>query len=213
MKKIILNVCVLLALVMLGPLLAADNAVILTPGSGVTMRSTDVGGGLQAMRPIVYQLVTPSANFTRPADTTAYAVGDLIANSTTAGSVTPLSWTVNDFSAEGVSIRRVRINKSTTGATAPNFRLHLYTTSPTVANGDNGAFSSTSVGYFCTMDVNMPTTDPFSDGGWGFGVPNNGVACDVVPAASTVYGLVEARGAYAPGNAEVFTVLLEVTKP
>jgi hypothetical protein len=32
---------------------AADNAVILTPGSGVTMKSKDVGGGVQAMQPIL----------------------------------------------------------------------------------------------------------------------------------------------------------------
>src|SRR5215207_5972656 len=33
------------------------------------------------------------ASFVRPANTTAYAIGDLVANSTTAGSVTPLSVT------------------------------------------------------------------------------------------------------------------------
>ena len=33
-----------------------------------------------------------TATLTRPADTTAYASGDLVANSTTAGSVTPLTF-------------------------------------------------------------------------------------------------------------------------
>lgn len=32
---------------------AADNTVILTPGSGVTMKSKDVGSGVQAMQPIM----------------------------------------------------------------------------------------------------------------------------------------------------------------
>ena len=32
--------------------LAADNAVIVTPGSGVTMRSKDIGAGVQSMMPI-----------------------------------------------------------------------------------------------------------------------------------------------------------------
>lgn len=33
--------------------IAADNAVIVTPGSGVTMRSKDVGSGIQAMMPVL----------------------------------------------------------------------------------------------------------------------------------------------------------------
>lgn len=37
-------------------------------------------------------IFTPFYTFTRPADTTQYAAGDLIANSATAASVVPLSW-------------------------------------------------------------------------------------------------------------------------
>lgn len=33
--------------------IAADNAVLVTPGSGVTMRSKDVGSGVQAMMPVL----------------------------------------------------------------------------------------------------------------------------------------------------------------
>lgn len=35
------------------PAMAADNAVIVTPGVGVTMKSKDVGAGVQAMQPIL----------------------------------------------------------------------------------------------------------------------------------------------------------------
>ena len=35
-----------------------------------------------------------SQSFTRPGDTTPYASGDLVANSTTAGSVVPLTFTI-----------------------------------------------------------------------------------------------------------------------
>lgn len=46
---------VLLAFALLWPALAfaADNAVIVTPGVGVTMKSKDIGGGVQAMQPIL----------------------------------------------------------------------------------------------------------------------------------------------------------------
>src|SRR6185437_974597 len=84
--------------------------------------------------------VNLSANFTRPADTTAYATGDLVANSTTAGSVTPLSFTAPRYATGSGQVRRARLKKSTNTTTNATFRLHLYATSPTPTNGDNGAW-------------------------------------------------------------------------
>ena len=44
----------LLALLIgVAPVYAADNTVILTPGTGVTMRSKDVGSGVEAMMPVL----------------------------------------------------------------------------------------------------------------------------------------------------------------
>ncbi len=158
-------------------------------------------------------IATPVSVFTRPADTTTYGSGDLVANSTTAASVVPMSWSIVTPPKGGAFIRRANIRKSSIGVVAPNFRLHLFTTSPTSAVGDNGVYSSTSVGWFCDLDVNMYTTDPFFDGNGGIGVPNNGAECAVVPTASTIYGLLEARGAYVPTNGEAFSVTLEVYGP
>jgi hypothetical protein len=42
------------------PAMAADNAVIITPGSGVTMKSKDIGAGVQAMQYLVCDPTTPS---------------------------------------------------------------------------------------------------------------------------------------------------------
>lgn len=200
----------------------ADAAWLGTGSASIIAILKAIYGGLQTAIPTgtnrigsvtAITITNPSANFTRPGDTNAYTIGDLIANNTAAGSVTPLSWTVNQTAAQGVYIRRVILRKSTTGVTAPQFRLHLYTASPTVTNGDNGAFSSTLSGSFCDLDVNMYTTNPYSDGNEGIGAPNTGGECGVVPSAQTVYGLLEARGAYAPGTSEVFTAVLEVYQP
>lgn len=179
----------------------------------VLVDSTGTEKATAANPATIVSLASPTANFTRPADTTAYTIGDLIGNSTTAGSVVPLSWTVNRASTNPVYIERAILKKSTTGVTAPNFRLHLYTASPTIASGDNAAYSTTQSGHFCDIDINMPTTDLFSDANDGIGAPNAGVRCIVVPTAQTIYGLLEARGAYAPGNAEVFTAIIEITQP
>jgi hypothetical protein len=141
-----------------------------------------------------------SARFTRPADTTAYASGDLVANSTTAGSVVPLSYAVGG----GVfQIRRVRIFKSGTSTTNAAFRVHLYTASMTAANGDNAAWSTNrAANYLGSVDVTVDKA--FTDGAAGVATVEANCA---VP--GTLYALIEARGAYTPASAEVFNVVLE----
>jgi hypothetical protein len=158
-----------------------------------------------------------SANFTRPADTTAYASGDLVANNTTAGSVVPLSWNIHRNPSGSVRIKRAKIKKSTNVTTNASFRLHLYTSSPTVTNGDNGAWLSTESGYLGFIDVTVDKA--FSDGSANHFAPVYSTAIDVlvrltgtkgIASEVKIYGLLEARAAYTPGSAEVFTVSLEI---
>lgn len=153
---------------------------------------------------------TPSANFTRPANTTAYASGDLVANHTTAGSVVPLSWVVAREAAGSGSIRRARISKTGTSTTNAVFYVHLYRSSPTVTNGDNGVWlSSQAATYLGAFSVTVDKV--FSDGSAGTGAPLVGSEINFkLPSTDTIYGLIEARGAYTPTSAEVFTVELEV---
>lgn len=149
------------------------------------------------------------AAFTRPNDTTAYASGDLIANNTTAGSVTPISFRLG--AGQGFKIWKAGVLKS--GATATNFsvRLHLYKDSPTVSNGDNGAWLSIVAGYEGFIDI-VGSGQTFSDDSIGWGVyVNNSVFAPmyIVPDRDKyIYGLLEARAAYTPVAQEVFTTYL-----
>lgn len=154
----------------------------------------------------------PSASFTRPNDTTAYASGDLVANSTTAGSVTPMQFTVARVAAGSGMIRRVRIRKTGTSITNASFRLHLYNSSPTVTNGDNGAWlTDQAATYIGSLDVTMDKV--FSDGAAGNGVPTIGSEINfVLPSGQVIYGLLEARAAFTPTAQSVFTVDLEVVQ-
>jgi hypothetical protein len=148
-----------------------------------------------------------TASFTRPADTTAYASGDLVANSTTAGSVVPLSFTMNRVSLQGGMIRRVRIRKTGTSITNASFRIHLYTAAPIASNGDNGAFlTDKAANYVGKLDVTCDQA--FTDGASGNGTPV--VGSEINYRADTYYALIEGRGAYTPVSGEVFTVELEV---
>jgi len=152
----------------------------------------------------------PTASLTRPADTTAYASGDLVADSTTAGSVTPLTWTVARVASGSGMIRRCRLRKSGTAVANAQFRVHLFRVSPTVTNGDNGAWLANQVAnYMGALDVSVDRA--FSDGSSGSGQPITGSEINFALASGqSVFGLIEARAAYTPTASEVFTIELEV---
>jgi len=114
-----------------------------------------------------------------------------------------------------VSVKRAKIKKSTNVTTSAQFRLHLYTTSPTASNGDNGAWLTTESGYIGSLDVTVDKafSDPASN---GVGVPMSGTGTEVeLPGGQdvTVFGLLEARAGYTPGAQEVFTVFIETYIP
>lgn len=157
-------------------------------------------------------IIAPNDTFTRPADTTAYTAGDLIANSTTAGSVTPLKFSLNGVGRSGI-LRRVRIYKSGTTATAASFTLHLFDASPTVNAGDNGAFAITSsmTNYLGSVALDMSSG---AETGNSAGLTDASAAVAVplsLPnAGGIIYGLLEAVGGYTPASAEVFRVWAEI---
>jgi hypothetical protein len=156
------------------------------------------------------QIWNPTDSFTRPNNTTAYASGQLVANSTTAGAVLPLAILVQGNSMPGCTrITRVRLTKSNISPTNANFRVHLYGASPTVANGDGGAWSSNqAANYLGSVDV--PAMKAFTDGCCDVGATPAGSELLIrLPAQKTIYCLLESRAAYTPAANEVFTLAAE----
>jgi hypothetical protein len=165
-------------------------------------------GGLQAV---------PSLTMTRPADTTAYAQYDLVANSTTAGSVTGLVFpNAGRFDGESLRVERLRLRKSSASQTNATFRVYLFTALPTLSVGDNGVLNTSGgvmaiddvdklIGWF---DVTMNRSG--TAGAVGVGSPSAGSAITCKPSASqTLYGLIEATAAYTPTSGETFNAVLE----
>lgn len=148
--------------------------------------------------------------FTRPANTTAYASGQLVANSTTAGSVVPITITGASRATAGTGmIRRVRLSKSSTGLTNAQFRVHVYRDLPTVTNGDGGAWLTTHSTYIGCFDVTMDKA--FTDAAKGTGAPCVGSEINFDTSGSAnLYSLIEARAAYTPVSAETFTAAFEI---
>lgn len=152
---------------------------------------------------------------TRPNDTTAYASGDLVANSVTAGSVVPLAFTVTRIAAGSAMIRRVRFKKSGTTITNASFRVHFYKTSPTPSNGDNGVWLTTESTYLGSVDCDLTSAAAkvFTDAAKVIAVPT--IGSEIIFSLSSgqlIYGLIEARAAYTPIANEVFTVVLELAQ-
>jgi hypothetical protein len=159
------------------------------------------------------QIWNLSQSFTRPSNTTAYNLGQLVANSVTAGAVVPMSFNVGGNSMPGqFRLSRIRLFKSGTSSANAQFRLHLYSAPPTLANGDGGAWSTNqAASYLGSIDV--AGMKAFTDGCCDVGDDAAGAEHLVrLPGGTAFYGLIEARAAYAPVGNEQFTVTLETVE-
>ena len=156
--------------------------------------------------------VIPAPRMTRPADTTAYASGDLVANSTTAGSVVPLV-----FTGGGTPMRAQRIIMRTSNNTVTNknYQLFLFSAAPTVTNGDNGAFAVSAADHGRLIGVFGSTVALNTGGGSvNFFYPIDSAATAVnawIPTriTGTCYGLLRANAAYTPTSAETYDLWIE----
>src|SRR5262249_40104921 len=146
-----------------------------------------------------FQINNLSAGFTRPNDTTAYAAGDLVANSTAAGSVVPLRIDLGNVAAVGhgmTRITRARLTKSGTSPTNASFRIHLYETAPTAQNGDNGAWSTDrAASWLGSIDVTSMLA--FTDGCTGVGSATPGSEMFLRLAVGAIFALLGAKAAFA----------------
>lgn len=155
-----------------------------------------------------------SATTTRPNDTSAYTAGDLVANSVTAASVVPLSWVVTGDSPFFIS--RIRLQKSSTGMTNPSFRLHVFDSIPAITTtGDNGAIVADVTGVTKWLGSYAGTmATAFLDGSAVDCLPTQAIfARTYFGGPGTLYGLIEATAAYAPGAQEIFTATLYLEYP
>lgn len=152
------------------------------------------------------------ATFVRPANTTQYAAGDLVANHATAGNVVPVEFSPSARYPGGAgAIKAVSIDKSAVSVVASAFKVHLFTQAPVVTNGDNGALAVTNglaKGYLGSVAVTVGQA--VGDGAHGR------AACDIIfdtdKPNSKLYALIEVTDTYTPASGETFGVTLELTR-
>lgn len=155
---------------------------------------------------------TTKASVARPADTTQYTANDLVANSTSAGSVVPLKFSTEAVNGRG-RITRVTLFKDDETVTAAKFTVHLFSEAPSISSGDNAAMAVASArNYLGGVAVDMSSgalatsTDLAKSAAAdiAFDCRHVGVG------ENTIYGLIQATDAYACASGELFEVTLDI---
>jgi hypothetical protein len=144
-------------------------------------------------------------SFTRPANTTQYATGDLVANSATNTLVSFL----NFGNLDGV-LEEVRLRKTGSGIVDATFRLHLWAVPEglgplalSVTNGDNGVLQFNTWEHFLgRLEANTMLAAPGASGAWTTLLPMD--TARYLLTGQRIYGLLEARGPYTPASNEEF---------
>ncbi len=162
------------------------------------------------------QAKTVSANFTRPDDTTQYAAGDAVADSTSAPTYMTFVG-AGARNAGGGEILTALLVDSANQGTKGEFELWLFNTAPT-PNNDNAAFAPTDamlrtlVGVIEFDDrVFVGKTDSGADGNCVYKPDSiEAFVFNCLLDSQNLYGLLVARNNYTPVAQERFDVLLQI---
>lgn len=169
--------------------------------------STDLRDGPKA--------ATVQATFTRPANTTAYAIGDVVgadpaANMEFAGCAR--------LKGGGARLLGVTLHKSTKTTTDADFDLYIFDAAPTAIADNAEWLPSDAEARTIVACIRFANADAAQTGGstnatgavWQKSVPALPVVC--ASTSTTLYGALVARAAHVPASAEVFAVTLHLDR-
>lgn len=151
-----------------------------------------------------------TTSYTRPADTTTYTAGDVVANSTSAATILSFA-DIASFEGGGGVIHSAALIDSSAESTKPEFDLYLFDTTVVMEN-DNAAWAPSDAEMETCLGVITFDLDDFKVGS-GNGIicnKNIGLPFSCVSGSTTLYGILVARNAYVPTSAEKFTIRLSV---
>jgi len=172
---------------------------------------TDYNG--DALRPQITgtQCAIIAASFARPADTTAYAINDAVANSTSAPTILTFANAGRVIGGSGYIVKAELCTDQ--AACVAAFRLHLFTTSVTPCN-DNAAYTAlyanraSRVGYIDFPAVSQEGSG--STSAFALWLGQLLYVCDA--SATSLYGLLETKTAFTPASAQNFNIKLGVDR-
>ena len=171
--------------------------------------------GTKQVAVIEFTTKTITGTITRPANTTTYAAGDVVAAS--GGDHFVFEKAVQCKGGSG-EITAARITSSQNASTAMDAELWLFRTNIAEA-GDNAAFAPTDTEMLTRIGIIDFATANWKIGNSGSAAAGNR-ACETVNlgivfsggATTTIYGVLVTRNAYVPVSGEVLTVDLMITQ-
>ena len=173
-----------------------------------------LGAGENFMGLVGNKQVIVSASFNRPGDTNTYANGDVVCDSTSAPTVMTFVNAARVDGGGGIILDAALIDSANV-STKGIFDLFIFDKS-VVTDNDNAAFTptdtelATCVGVI-TFDTNF--IGDLTSGAGGNAIYKSGLLnlpFIIGTAAKDLYGVLVARNAYVPVNAETFTVRLNI---
>lgn len=192
-----------------GALLAAFAAQAQTTATPVTPGAISlIGCPSPALTPCFVPSVpgNPTSTLTRPANTTAYSSGQLIASSTTAGSIVVPSFTIQG--GRGF-IPRVRLSTNATTGWAGTFTVTLWRAAPTYTNGDGGAYA-VATGAAGRLAQYSCTLVQYGDGASGeCSITIGNFLTASLPSGTSIYWDVQTAAAATPISGQTFTLTAE----
>lgn len=170
----------------------------------------DVGGKQLVYSAPLIKVVAAAAAKTRPADTTPYTAGDVINESTSAGTGWVFADVVRTPGGTG-TIKRVYITDSAYVATNLSAELFLFSAVVGVDN-DNAAFTPTDAEMgtlLAVVPVSAARPGDITAGAGGNSLIESAdvnIPFNCAAGVSTLYGVLVARNGYVPVASEIFTI-------
>lgn len=155
-----------------------------------------------------------STSLTRPQDDSVYAAGDVVTDSSTAGTILTITNPVTDQSGSAVIMNAFLVDSSAQ-ALAGDFEVWLFNTSPTAIN-DNAAFAPTDA-EMKTVEavITFNSTAGTIYAGSGNRIYRTGTIEYPISTAATdddLYAIMVTRNAYVGVSGEQFTLVLNVKR-
>lgn len=148
-----------------------------------------------------------STQFTRPSDTTAYAAGDAVGDSTSALTMQALANAARVSGGSGY-ITGIRINTDKKSIT-PRFRIHLYNTNGATLSNDNAAWQdryADNSKYVGCWDLPAMRTGADSTNSTNSYSEDMSVRIPFTCAATSLYYVLETLDAFTPASAQGVSV-------
>lgn len=175
------------------------------------MPSTNPSNGPSLVRQLVKSV---TASYTRPNDTTQYASGDVVANSTSAATILTFS-NMAVAPGKGGVIQGVTLIDSVNATIKPDFELYLFNATITMQN-DNVQWAITDSDLQkLVSEVDLPGAY-FRVANVGTGATGNGtivrdslsIAYNCTTTDTSLYGVLIIRNSYTPVGLETFDIQL-----